>query len=48
MQLKTLDHPLLGDQYIIQCLDGVILKGQAAFKIGNAFFQRSWFSPPET
>ena len=30
LQLQTLYRPLLGDQDVIQCLDGVVLESQAA------------------
>ncbi|SDU83869.1 hypothetical protein SAMN04490183_0334 [Pseudomonas corrugata] len=35
LQLQTLDDSLLLHQHIIQRLDGVILKCQASFQIGN-------------
>ena len=39
LQLQALDRPLLGDQDVIEGLDGVVLEGQAAFQVGDAILQ---------
>ena len=40
LRLQTVNCVLLFYQYIIQCLNGVILKSQAALKIHNPLFKR--------